>query len=519
MFLPQVVKSARVMKAAVAHLLPFMEEEKQRTGVADKSNGVVVMATVKGDVHDIGKNIVGVVLQCNGYKVIDLGVMVPAEKILETAARENADMIGLSGLITPSLDEMVYFASEMERRGIHKPLLIGGATTSPAHTAIKIEPQFTHAPVVHVLDASRAVGVVSQLIGPDTRDKFWAEMKQKYSRIRDSRSGGQAKARVDLATARAMAHKPDWKSYTPPKPSFIGTRVIDDVDLATLARYIDWTPYFSSWDLAGRYPMILEDDVIGEAARSLWADTQAMMQRLVGERWLRPRGVVGFWPANADGDDIIVWTDETRKKERARFFTLRQQMEKTNEKGQFALADFVAPIDKGADYVGGFAVTTGHGEAEKAAEFVARGDDYSSIMVKALADRLAEAFAEYLHERVRRKLWGYSPDETFSNDDLISERYRGIRPAPGYPAQPDHTEKETLFKLLDATPGAGIELTSSFAMTPPASVSGLYLAHPEAIYFAVGRIEKDQVGDYARRKGWDVATAQRWLGPILNYQD
>jgi 5-methyltetrahydrofolate--homocysteine methyltransferase len=515
MFLPQVVKSARVMKKAVAYLLPFLEAEKADLGA--RSAGRVLMATVKGDVHDIGKNIVGVVLQCNGYQVIDLGVMVPAEKILETAANENADMIGLSGLITPSLDEMVYFASEMERRGLKTPLLIGGATTSPAHTAIKIEPQLKTAPVVHVLDASRAVGVVSQLIGPDTRDRFWAEMKGKYAKIRDTRAGGTAKPRVDIATARARKHNADWKTYKPRKPSFVGTRAIEDVDLATLARYIDWTPYFSSWDLAGRFPLILEDDVIGEAARSLWDDTQAMMQRLIGEQWLKPRGVIGFWPANADGDDIVVWTDESRRQERARFFTLRQQMEKTNDKGQFALSDFVAPVGEGADYVGGFAVTAGHGEAERAARFVAAGDDYSSIMVKALADRFAEAFAEYLHERVRRELWGYSPDETFSNDDLISERYRGIRPAPGYPAQPDHTEKKTLFELLDATSATGIELTSSFAMTPPASVSGLYLAHPDAVYFAVGRIEKDQVEDYARRKGWDVATAQRWLGPILNY--
>jgi 5-methyltetrahydrofolate--homocysteine methyltransferase len=458
-----------------------------------------------------------VVLACNNYEIVDLGVMVPAEKILETAANENADMIGLSGLITPSLDEMVYFASEMERRGLKTPLLIGGATTSPAHTAIKIEPQLTSAPVVHVLDASRAVGVVSQLIGPDTRDKFWADTKSKYAKIRDTRSGGLAKARIDLAAARAAAHRPDWRTYKPTTPSFLGARAIEDVDLATLARYIDWTPYFSSWDLVGRYPMILEDDKVGEAARSLWSDTQAMLQRLIGEQWLRPRGVVGFWAANADGDDVIVWADETRKKERARFFTLRQQMEKTNEKGQFALSDFVTPKGEGADYIGGFAVTAGHGEAEKAAEFVAKGDDYSSIMVKALADRFAEAFAEYLHERVRRELWGYSPDETLSNDDLISERYQGIRPAPGYPSQPDHTEKKTLFELLDATSKSGIELTSSYAMTPPASVSGLYIAHPEAVYFAVGRIEKDQVEDYARRKGWDLATAQRWLGPILNY--
>jgi 5-methyltetrahydrofolate--homocysteine methyltransferase len=514
MFLPQVVKSARVMKAAVAHLMPFMEQEKLLTGMADKSNGVVVMATVKGDVHDIGKNIVGVVLQCNGYKVIDLGVMVPAEKILETAANENADMIGLSGLITPSLDEMVYFASEMERRGIKKPLLIGGATTSPAHTAIKIEPQLTQAPVVHVLDASRAVGVVSQLIGEDTRDRFWAEMKEKYARIRDSRSDGQAKARVAIADARAMAPKIVWAGYAPPKPSFLGVREIE-ADLATLARYIDWTPYFASWDLVGRYPMILEDDVVGEAAQALWKDTQAILQRMIGEQWISAKGAVGFWPANQKGDDIVVWQDENRKTEIARFHALRQQMEKTNDKGQFSLSDFIAP--EGQDYVGGFAVTAGHGELAKAKEFVDNGDDYSSIIVKALADRFAEAFAEHLHEKVRRELWGYAKDETFSNEDLIAEKYVGIRPAPGYPSQPDHTEKKTLFELLDATAKTGIELTSSFAMTPPASVSGLYFSHPEAVYFAVGRIEKDQVEDYARRKGWDLATAERWLRPILNY--
>ncbi|RYG31853.1 MAG: methionine synthase, partial [Burkholderiales bacterium] len=484
MFLPQVVKSARVMKAAVAHLMPFMEEEKLRTGMADKSNGVVVMATVKGDVHDIGKNIVGVVLQCNGYKVIDLGVMVPAEKILEVAQKENADMIGLSGLITPSLDEMVYFASEMERLGIRKPLLIGGATTSPAHTAIKIEPMLTKAPVVHVLDASRAVGVVSQLIGDDSRDRLWAEMKAKYAQIRSSRSGGQAKARVNIAQARAMAPKIDWQGYVPPKPSFLGTRVIE-ADLATLARYIDWTPYFASWDLIGRYPMILEDDVVGEAAQSLWKDTQSILQRMIGEQWIQARGVVGFWPANQEGDDVVLWQDETRATEIGRFHMLRQQMEKTNDKGQFSISDFVAP--KAPDYVGGFAVTAGHGELAKAKEFVDNGDDYSSIITKALADRFAEAFAEYLHEQVRRELWGYASDETLNNEDLISEKYRGIRPAPGYPSQPDHTEKQTLFNLLDATAKAGIELTSSFAMNPPASVSGMYFSHPDAVYFAVGR--------------------------------
>ena len=514
MFLPQVVKSARVMKAAVAHLLPYMEKEKLRTGMADKSNGVVVMATVKGDVHDIGKNIVGVVLQCNGYKVIDLGVMVPAERILETAVNENADMIGLSGLITPSLDEMVYFASEMQRLGIRKPLLIGGATTSPAHTAIKIEPMLSNAPVVHVLDASRAVGVVSQLMSDETRDRFWGETKDKYARLRDSRSGGQAKARVSLEAARAMAPKIDWSTYAPPKPTFLGVQEVE-ADLATLVRYIDWTPYFASWDLVGRFPMILEDDVVGEAAQSLWNDTQAILQQMIGEQWIRARGVVGFWPANRDGDDVVVWRDETRVDEITRFFTLRQQMEKTNEKGQLALADFAAA--RGADYIGGFAVTSGHGEMEKSREFIDKGDDYASIIVKALADRFAEAFAEYMHERVRRELWGYAPDEGLTNDELIAERYQGIRPAPGYPSQPDHTEKATLFSLLDATAKAGIELTSSYAMNPPASVSGLYFSHPDAVYFAVGRIEKDQVEDYARRKGWDLATAERWLRPILNY--
>ncbi len=517
MFLPQVVKSARVMKAAVAHLMPYMEEEKLRTGMADKSNGKVIMATVKGDVHDIGKNIVGVVLQCNGYEVIDLGVMVPAERILEVAAAENADIIGLSGLITPSLDEMVYFAKEMQRLGLKKPLLIGGATTSPVHTAVKIEPAYSAGPVIHVLDASRAVGVVSQLINDETRDVFWNETRTRYARMRETRAGGSAKARVDLATARAMAHKPDWSSYTPPKPSFLGARTIEGADLATLARYIDWTPYFASWDLVGRYPMILEDDVVGEAARSLWADTQTMMQKLVGEQWLRLSGVAGFWPANSDGDDIVIWTDEARTTERARFHTIRQQMEKTNGQGQLALSDYCVPKGQGADYVGAFAVTAGHGEIERSEAFKAAGDDYSSIMVKALADRFAEAFAEWAHERVRRELWGYAPGEALTSEDLVAEKYRGIRPAPGYPAQPDHTEKQTIFDLLDAPALTGMELTSSMAMTPPASVSGLYLAHPDAQYFAVGRIEKDQVEDYAARKGWDLRTAERWLGPILNY--
>ncbi|MEZ5939273.1 MAG: methionine synthase [Hyphomonadaceae bacterium] len=533
MFLPQVVKSARVMKAAVAHLMPFMEQEKEELGLVGKSNGKVLMATVKGDVHDIGKNIVGVVLQCNGYDVVDLGVMVPAETILDAAVQQKCDIIGLSGLITPSLDEMVNVATEMQRRGMKQPLLIGGATTSPAHTAIKIEPAFSLAPTVHVLDASRAVGVVTSLIGEDTREAYWTDTREKYARMRETRAGGSPKPRIDIAAARATPFAIDWSGYVPPKPSFIGEREIS-FELATLARYIDWTPYFASWDLPGRYPMILDDDKYGEAARTLWADTQAMLQQLIGEAWLAPRGVVGFWPANASetGDDIIVWTDETRTTERTRLHTLRQQMEKTNGQGQIAMADFIAPASllksglpnsglkrsgQGEDYIGGFVVTAGHGELERAEAFKARQDDYGSIMVKALADRFAEAFAEAAHERVRRELWGYAPGETMTGDDLIAEKYAGIRPAPGYPSQPDHTEKQTLFDLLDAPKHTGVELTQSFAMNPPASVSGLYFSHPASIYFAVGRIDRDQVEDYAARKGWDLATAEKWLRPILNY--
>ncbi|MEM8921545.1 MAG: vitamin B12 dependent-methionine synthase activation domain-containing protein, partial [Pseudomonadota bacterium] len=387
-------------------------------------------------------------------------------------------MIGLSGLITPSLDEMVYVAAEMERRGMDTPLLIGGATTSPAHTAVKIEPAFHRQPVVHVTDASRAVGVVSSLLSDDDKPQFWETTKAKYARIRETRSGGGAKPRMPIAKARERKIAIDWSSYAPPKPNFVGARAFDDMDLGELSRYIDWTPYFASWDLAGRFPKILEDAKIGEAARGLWTDTQAMLQRLIGEQWLTCKASVGFWPANSDGDDIIVWSDETRQQEATRFFGLRQQMIKDNDKGQFCLSDFVAPVGAGADYVGGFCVTAGHGELEKAAEFEAVGDDYSAIMVKALADRFAEAYAEAMHERVRKQLWGYAPDEEFDNDALIKEAYSGIRPAPGYPSQPDHTEKEQLFKLLDAEAGAGVSLKSSYAMTPPASVSGLYFSHP-----------------------------------------
>ncbi len=508
MFLPQVVKSARVMKQAVAWLEPYMEEEKQRLGTVDVSNGKVLMATVKGDVHDIGKNIVGVVLACNGYEILDLGVMVPAETILDTAEKEKVDVIGLSGLITPSLDEMVYVASEMQRRGMVQPLLIGGATTSPAHTAVKIDPVIKSAPVLHVTDASRAVGVVSALLSTGEKHGLVEQTRARYLRMREARQGGPPKPRLPIDLAREKAMQPDWASYDCPVPTYSGVRTFEDVDLATLARYIDWTPYFSAWDLAGKYPAILDDDIVGEAATSLWNDTQAMMQQLVGESWLKPKGVVGFWKANRDGDDIRLETGDV-------FHTLRQQMEKDNTRPNFAMSDFVAP--EGEDWIGGFCVTAGS-EVEAIAEaFVKKGDDYSSIMVKALADRFAEATAEYMHEQVRRELWGYAPDEVLAGTDLIAEKYRGIRPAPGYPSQPDHTEKETLFRLLDPENRIGVSLTSSYAMSPASSVSGLYFAHPDAVYFAVGRIEKDQVEDYARRKGWDLRTAERWLAPILNY--
>ncbi len=508
MFLPQVVKSARVMKQAVAYLEPFMEEEKKRLGTVDVSNGKVLMATVKGDVHDIGKNIVGVVLACNGYEIVDMGVMVPAEDILDRAVEVEADVIGLSGLITPSLDEMVYVAAEMERRGMTQPLLIGGATTSPAHTAVKIDPVINTSAVLHVADASRAVGVVSALMNETDGPALISQTQERYARMREARKGGPPKPRLPIEKARAARMKLDWDAYEAPKPSFDGVKAFEEFDLATLARYIDWTPYFSAWDLAGRYPMILDDEIVGEAARSLWTDTQAMMQQLVGEAWLKPKAVVGFWKANSQGDDILLERGEV-------FHTLRQQMVKDNERPNFALSDFIAP--KGDDWVGGFCVTAGPEAEERAKAFAEKGDDYSSIMLKALADRFAEAMAEFMHERVRKELWGYAPDEDLSNEDLIKEAYRGIRPAPGYPSQPEHTEKETLFRLLDAENLIGVELTSSFAMTPAASVSGMYFAHPESVYFAVGRIEQDQVEDYAARKGWERRKAERWLAPILNY--
>ena len=516
MFLPQVVKSARVMKQAVAYLLPYMEAEKE--GQPRRSAGRILMATVKGDVHDIGKNIVGVVLQCNNYEVIDLGVMVPADRILDEAEQHKVDIVGLSGLITPSLDEMAFVAAEMQRRGFKIPLLIGGATTSKTHTAVKIAPRYEGS-TTYVLDASRAVGVVSSLLSSTDHDRFVADTRADYQKVREQFARGQGnRARATIAEARANAFTPDWTTYDPPRPAFTGTRTFAPYDLPELVRHIDWTPFFASWELIGRFPQILEDDVVGEAARELYADAQKMLARIIQEGLLEARGVVGFWPANSDGDDVVLYTDETRTTELARLHTLRQQMLKSGAQSNVALADFVAPVGTKPDWVGGFAVTAGHGELELAQQFKAAGDDYSAILSTALADRLAEAFAEALHRRARTELWGYASDEPFDLDEMIAEQYRGIRPAPGYPAQPDHTEKATLFQILDANKATGIELTESFAMTPPAAVSGLFFAHPEAHYFGVGRIERDQIEDYARRKGWDVATAERWLAPILNYE-
>ncbi|MCB8837742.1 methionine synthase [Aurantimonas sp. VKM B-3413] len=520
MFLPQVVKSARVMKQAVAHLLPFMEEEKRLLGGEQRKNaGKVLMATVKGDVHDIGKNIVGVVLACNNYEVIDLGVMVPSAKILETAKQEKVDIIGLSGLITPSLDEMVHVASEMEREGFDIPLLIGGATTSRVHTAVKIHPQYDRGQSVYVTDASRAVGVVSSLLSLETRDKTIETIRGEYKKVAEAHEKSERdKQRLPLVKARANAFKTDWAAYEPVAPSFTGTRVFQDWDLEELSRYIDWTPFFQTWEMKGRYPAILEDERQGEAARSLFADAQAMLKQIVEEKWFQPKAVVGFWPANSIGDDIRLFTGDERTEELATFFTLRQQLTKRGDRPNLALADFVAPQEsRKPDYVGGFVVTAGIEEEAIANRFAKANDDYASIMVKALADRFAEAFAERMHEKVRREFWGYAPDEALAPDELIGEPYSGIRPAPGYPAQPDHTEKTTLFRLLDAEAEIGVTLTESYAMWPGSSVSGLYIGHPEAHYFGVAKVERDQVEDYARRKGMDVAEVERWLAPVLNY--
>jgi 5-methyltetrahydrofolate--homocysteine methyltransferase len=521
MFLPQVVKSARVMKQAVAVLLPYMEEEKRLNGGTGERQaaGKVLMATVKGDVHDIGKNIVGVVLACNNYEIIDLGVMVPATKILEVAKAENVDVIGLSGLITPSLDEMVHVASEMQRQGFTVPLLIGGATTSRVHTAVKIHPQYKAGQAVYVTDASRAVGVVSALLAEDGNETYVDGIRAEYAKVAEAHARAEAeKQRQPLASARENAVKLDWSAYKPTKPSFTGSKVFEEYDLAELARYIDWTPFFQTWELKGRFPAILDDEKQGEAARQLYADAQAMLQKIIAENWFRPRAVIGFWPANAVGDDIRLFKDDSRKEELATFFTLRQQIAKREGRANVALSDFVAPVETGLqDYVGGFVVTAGIEEVAIAERFERANDDYSSILVKALADRFAEAFAERMHERVRREFWGYAPDEAFTPEELISETYGGIRPAPGYPAQPDHTEKVTLFSLLDATKATGVTLTESYAMWPGSSVSGLYIGHPDSYYFGVAKVERDQVEDYAARKGMDVREVERWLGPVLNY--
>ena len=520
MFLPQVVKSARVMKQAVAYLMPYMEQEKRERGIdEDRSNGKIVLATVKGDVHDIGKNIVGVVLQCNNYSVIDLGVMVPAQKILETARAEKADIIGLSGLITPSLDEMVHVAEEMEREGFDLPLLIGGATTSKVHTAVKISPRYLKSQAMHVIDASRAVGVVSSLLNPEVRMRTMAQVKAEYGKIAETHARAQNDTqRLPIGDARAKRFAPDFKVYTPPKPTFLGTKKFERYDLTQLVNVIDWTPFFATWDLQGRFPAILEDKRMGEAARQLYEDARQMLARIVEEKWLTAQGVIGFFPANTVGDDIVIYKDETRKEPLTRLHTLRQQIPRRDGRACTALADFVAPASTGvADYVGAFVVTAGIGEAEKSEQLKGANNDYDAILLKALADRLAEAFAERLHERVRREFWGYASDENLSNEDLIAEQYRGIRPAPGYPAQPDHTEKATLFRLLDAEKQAGVQLTESYAMWPGAAVSGLYFSHPDSAYFGVGRIDRDQIEDYAARKGWKVEEAERWLSPILAY--
>ncbi len=519
MFLPQVVKSARVMKQAVAHLIPYIEAEKLRSG-DNKPKGKIVMATVKGDVHDIGKNIVTVVLQCNNFEVVNMGVMVPCQQILDTAREHNADIIGLSGLITPSLEEMAHVAKEMERQGFKMPLLIGGATTSRVHTAVKIEPNYPSGLTVYVNDASRAVGVCSNLLSDTLRDQYVAGIKAEYTAAREQYEGRKGKAvLITLVEARAHGVKTDWKNYSPPRPWLPGVNKFEAYPLDKIAEYIDWTPFFQAWELAGRYPKILRDEVVGEEARKLYADAQAMLTTIISEKWLTANAVFGLFPANSvNSDDIEIYTDESRSKVAMTWHNLRQQTKKPNDIPNFCLADYIAPRETGvSDYIGAFAVTAGIGIDAHIARFERNHDDYSAIMLKALADRLAEAFAELLHARVRREFWGYAADEALDNDALIAEKYRGIRPAPGYPACPEHTEKGPLFELLQAPLNAGITLTESFAMLPTAAVSGFYFSHPQAQYFAIGKVDRDQVLDYARRKLWTLEEAERWLAPVLAY--
>ena len=522
MFLPQVVKSARVMKQAVAHLVPYIEAEKQKlaleSGEAAKPKGKIVVATVKGDVHDIGKNIVGVVLQCNNYEVINLGVMVPASKILQVARDEKCDIIGLSGLITPSLEEMAHVAHEMEREGFTIPLLIGGATTSRVHTAVKIAPHYSGV-TIYVPDASRSVSVCSSLLSEGLREEYARSVRADYDKIRTQHQSKKPRAALlSIAQARANAAITNWPAYTPPAPKFLGVEQFRDYDLAAIARHIDWSPFFQTWELSGPYPKILQDPLVGEAARNVLAEGQAMLAKIIAEKWLTANAVVGLFPANSVGDDIEIYTDESRSRVAMRFHNLRQQAQKPTGKPNYCLADFVAPKDSGVkDYIGAFAATSGIGIEARVQAFEAKHDDYNAIMLKALADRLAEAFTEHLHRRVRREFWGYAADETLDDDALIREEYRGIRPAPGYPACPDHTEKGDLFRLLNA-PKIGITLTENYAMWPAAAVSGFYFSHPESQYFAVGKIGRDQVEDYARRKELSLAATEKWLAPALNYE-
>ncbi|MGI9156013.1 MAG: vitamin B12 dependent-methionine synthase activation domain-containing protein, partial [Marmoricola sp.] len=517
MFLPQVVKSARVMKKAVAHLIPFIEAEK-KPGDAETSKGTIVMATVKGDVHDIGKNIVGVVLQCNNYEVVDLGVMVPAQKILDKATEIDADLIGLSGLITPSLDEMVHFASEMERQGFTIPLLVGGATTSRAHTAVKVTPRYK-GPVIWVKDASRSVPVVAQLLSPERRGALLEETEVDYQSLRERHAAKNDRPLLSLETSRANRTPIDWEGYQPPEPARPGIQVFEDYDLAELREYIDWQPFFNAWEMKGKFPDILNNPASGETARKLYDDAQEMLDRAIAERWLRANGVVGLFPANAVGDDIEVYTDQSRTDVLVVLHNLRQQGEHREGVPSRSLGDFVAPRETGLpDHVGAFAVTAGLGSQDQIMTFKEELDDYSAILLESLADRLAEAFAERLHQQVRQQHWGYAADEDLDSDSLIAEKYAGIRPAPGYPACPEHTEKQTLWELLDVQASTGIELTDSMAMWPGASVSGWYFSHPQSQYFVVGRVGRDQVVDYAKRKGWTLTEGERWLSASLGYQ-
>ena len=518
MFLPQVVKSARVMKQAVAHLLPFIEAEKKLSG-DNKPKGKIVIATVKGDVHDIGKNIVTVVLQCNNYEVINMGVMVPSAQILDMARREKADIIGLSGLITPSLEEMAHVAKEMQREGFTIPLLIGGATTSRVHTAVKIAPHY-EGTTVWVPDASRAVGVCSNLLSEDLQANYAQEIKDEYEKVRAQHKNKKGPAKLlTLADARANAYQTDWANYQPYQPELIGIRTLNNYPLEKIVPYIDWTPFFQAWELAGRYPDILQDEVVGETASQLFRDAQTMLKKIVEQKWLSANAVIGLFPANSVGDDIEIYTDQTRSKLAMTYHCLRQQDQKPTGKPNRCLSDFIAPKETGVkDTIGLFAVGAGFGIDERVKAFEDGNDDYSAIVLKALADRLAEAFAEHMHARVRREFWGYAKDETLSNEQLINEEYSGIRPAPGYPACPDHTEKGPLFAVLNATENAGIIITESFAMVPTAAVSGFYFSHPESTFFAVGKIGKDQVVDYAQRKDWTVEEAERWLAPVLAYE-